>query len=263
MQQYHSSQQPDMMSSLPLQYQAGPSSMPNIPPQALMNFLNQQNNAPFGTPPYERFSLALVDAMKAQIMPSASWDPGSGQTLPQSLFNPQMILSATQPSQDIQTSNAFGAAPGLATDAVYESRASPSRSDLPPSLRRKSPVTSRSPSKASKGKGKATTPTSFSTSLPESPWISHGTTASASPRATLQSGTLFTSETGEELSFFVQIDLNNRFSIVSAIKVSVVIITLESHKLKAIRKTGVESLTTIQLQTMRYFIPDLKHSVIF
>lgn len=259
MQHYHPSQQPTVISTP--QYQAGPSSMPNIPPQALMNFLNQQSNAQFGTPPYERFSLALVDTIKAQIMPSASWDL-AGQNIPQSFFNSQMMLSSSQPSQDIQAPNTFSVAPGPISNGSNEPAHIPtSRADLPPSLRRKSPVTPRSlSSKASKGKGKAATP--GSPSLRDSSWFSRGATATVSPRST-QSGTLFTSEAGDELSFFVQIDLNNRFSVVSAIKVSNLNNSLVLQRLTTIRKTEVESLIIIPPQTMRFFIRDPKPSMIF
>ncbi|KAF9457456.1 hypothetical protein BDZ94DRAFT_1326278 [Collybia nuda] len=214
-QHYHPSQQPTIISTP--QYQAGSS---NIPTQALMNFLNQPSSPHFGTPPFERFSLALVDTIKAQIMPSAPWDLGSDQNVQQSFYNTQMMISTSKASQDTQGSKTFGVNPIPIHNGPNESgRFSSPRSDLPPSLRRKSPVASRSSSSTiSKGKSKAETSRSPSPVLRDSVWFSHGTVTAASPRSSIQSGTLFTSEKGDELSFFVQIDLNNRFSVVSAIK---------------------------------------------
>ncbi|KAG6814081.1 hypothetical protein H0H92_003128 [Tricholoma furcatifolium] len=85
-------------------------------------------------------------------------------------------------------------------------------SSLPPSVRRKSPVVARSTptSHTSSEQMRSFSPSTNRSASTSTRQLSHAVSSS--------SGTLFTSNDGQELSFFVQVDLNNRSQTIGLIK---------------------------------------------
>ncbi|KAF5385227.1 hypothetical protein D9615_001472 [Tricholomella constricta] len=166
-------------------------------PQAMMNVMN---------PSYYAF-------MHQGMMP---WNATAGQNFGASFLNPQMnSMNPGQIPQDPVNVNT-GYTPNSSSMPTHGSIESPqSPSGIPPSLRRKSPVLSRSTpsSYTSSGQMRSASPANYFASM--SSYTSTQSTPGSVPPLL---STLFRSKTGRELSFFVQVDLNNRSKVVSAIK---------------------------------------------
>ena len=190
--------------------------------QALTYLSSQQSNPPSGSQ-YE-FAMSLLDSMKAHGISPGTWTWGSSNDQSTRAQSPSASThSMNSPAfhpQDLSSLNTFGASSSRSSQASVsphqgapDSLPSPT---LPPSLCRKPPVLSRSSSatQSSNSKKKPVSSTSFPESLAAS-----RSSVSASAYPSTQTGTLFTSETGEELSFYVQIDLKNRTPVCNAIKV--------------------------------------------
>jgi hypothetical protein len=210
MPQYHM-QMPIMQSNM-----ASAFTQPMIPPAFLTNFLNSQNPQfnPQQLPShYEQgFSMALVDAMKAY---GYSYPTAQGHAAMQmAMYNPMVLSTMAQTSQDphsmVNISN------NISTDmSTGDLQSSPSL--LHSSIGRRSTNSlsiSPPPSSKAQGKRRAISPNN---SLYPNASRACTEDLGASLRSPVKQG-IFSTEGG--LSFFVQIDLSNRFSIVNAIKVN-------------------------------------------
>lgn len=196
-------------------------------PQMFMNSMGQPNSQVSE----QSFVMSLLDIMKSHGIDP--WSVTQGQIMQNSMtqlpfFAQQYMNSMMQHAQDQQTfpltfdansniSNPFHPPPSPEPSTAPSS---PRSRMLPPSLRRKSTPSSPPPTPHSKGKGRADSPnhsrrkSSYTDSPSQSPYA-----VEVSPLQHAQTGKIFTSKTGEELAFFVQIDLNNRLAVVNNIKV--------------------------------------------
>lgn len=246
----------------------------HIPPH-LMSLLSQQSMPP---PQYEQpmpqqgpsldsFLTALSDVMRTHgISPSMPWGPG--QVMPPSSqlphHNEQQEMNHTM--QPIQSpailhngSNSHSSTTSRSTPSVEipSDRSSPVSGVLPPSFRRKSsPVHPTSPElrpSSLKEKQRAVSPNPLRRRPPYVGPSRSPHEAVTSPRST-QTGKVFTSATGEELAFFVQIDLSNRFSVVSSIKVRVCFLMAGQGFDEIHRKTEAKSSTTTLPRITRFYI---------
>jgi len=190
---------------------------PMIPPAFLSNFLNSQNPQ-FNTqqlPPHHEqgFSMALLDAMKAH---GYSYPTTQGQAAMQMFYNQMLLNTMAQTSQDPHPM--FNISNNVSTDmstATGDLQTSPSL--LHSSIGRRSTnslSTSPPPSSKAQRKRRAISPNH---SLYPNASRACTEDLGASLRSPVKQG-IFSTEKGG-LSFFVQIDLSNRFSIVNAIKV--------------------------------------------
>jgi hypothetical protein len=183
----------------------------------------------------QSFAMSMLDIMKAHGIDP--WSVTQGQIMQNNhsqlpFFAQHYGNSAILPVPDQQPfpltfgTNHNISAQSLQSPPSPESSIAPSspRSGmLLPSLRRKSPPPS-PPSTSlcsqSKGKGRAVSPSrskrkSTHTSTPSQSLY----TAEITPLPHTQTDKIFILETGKELAFFVQIDLNNRLAVVNNIKV--------------------------------------------
>lgn len=176
--------------------------------RTLVDFLSQQSDPRIGA---QYGPMLAATAIGAASWP---WIPPSEQNMHTNTMqmNPQdHQADASLFSMYAHTSNS-----AQATDSQYQDVPSPT---LPPSIRRRSPVVSRSSSESGAPKGKKRSRGRSSGHLPSAETSSPAQRVSASRQPSSQNGTLFTSETGKELSFFVQVDLKDRQSTINVIKV--------------------------------------------
>ncbi|KAF8078683.1 hypothetical protein FPV67DRAFT_1466082 [Lyophyllum atratum] len=197
MQSFPPSQHASTTHGLP--FPTGPS---NIPQQAMLNYMaqclmQQQNMVPWNVPVGQNFG-------------------------PPPFFNPQAISQYPQDPHHLPPNAHMNYSPNSSYISAIGSTNSPlSPSGIPPSLRRKSPVISRStPTSYTSNAGtRSASPVNYSSSM-----SSQLTTRPTLGPAPTPSSSLFTSKTGQELSFFVQVDLNNRSKVVTAIKVCLMVL---------------------------------------
>ncbi|RDB29618.1 hypothetical protein Hypma_015586 [Hypsizygus marmoreus] len=213
--------QPQQMQPHPMMAQLSqsqPGMMPPFPPQAL-NMSGLQFPSGLNSTPSPAHIMNFWNHLYPFLPPGlGGWGIPPGT--PPAMFNQMMPPSSmAPPSQDLNsTPNSISGPTDYIQNALNAqlqgaSNPPPSPSGIPPSLRRKSsptPSQSISSSYSSKGKGKF---------VGASPSVSYP--SSASPRAAGSSAPpepLFVSDTGEPLTFFVQIELNNRLAVATAIK---------------------------------------------
>ena len=213
MPQYHM-QMPIMQNNM-----ASAFTQPMISPALLANFLNSQNPQfnPQQLPPHYEpgFSMALIDAMKAH---GYSYPTAQGHAAMQmAMYNQMALNTMAQTSQDPHPM--FNISNNVSIDmSTATGNLQPSPSLLHSSIGRRSTNSlSTSPPSSSKAQGKRRT------SSPNNLLYPNATRActedlAASLRSPVKQG-IFSTKEGS-LSFFVQIDLGNRFSIVNAIKVN-------------------------------------------
>jgi len=183
--------------------------------RALADFLSQQSDPRFG-PQYT--PLAVAAAMGG--MPTSPWPWG---VPPENIQGNSLQMMNSQgrpvdPSSLLNTSGPNISHSAQAVDLQYQGV--PPSPTLLPSLCRRSPVVSRSSSESQKSKRRSRAASSGHP--PSSAGSSSAVHCTSAPRQpSTQRGTLFTSETGKELSFFVQVDLQDRGLTTSAIKVRI------------------------------------------
>ena len=181
--------------------------------RAFVDFLSQQSDPRIGA---QYAPLALATAMSGGTWP---WVPQNGHA------NPPQMMNNAQGHQLDPSSLPNGFAPNISqsmqpTDLQFQDIL-PS-STLLASSHHKFSVGSPSSfeSQTSKGKKRSRAGSSgYPPSSAESSSAPHRTSVSRQPSA--QTGTLFASDTGAELSFFVQVDLKDRQPVLNAIKVRI------------------------------------------
>ncbi|KAF8898806.1 hypothetical protein BD779DRAFT_1485645 [Infundibulicybe gibba] len=183
--------------------------MVQIHPLVLANLLSQRSNSQSGAQCYDGFTMAYIDSMKVHNLTPAMLNASFVAPAPILSHQPQSstqndhLLSLTHESKVLEvkrytpSSNISSPSSGLKTSTPSPSPLSP-----PSSQRHETNITAPTRSKPASYIG----PSRLPHSIP------------ATPKTISPSTKIFTNATGEELAFFVQIDLNNRFSVVSLIK---------------------------------------------
>lgn len=144
---------------------------------------------------------------------------GAPAPLPPTHYNPQMNLNGTGQDLNMTIASQDNQSPMYtASQELPDVPASPS--GIPPSHRRKSPIISRS--RFHEGSASAMSSSASTSRVSARPLTPPPVTPSARTRPSAQPGSLFTSESGEALAFFVQIEQHNRYMVVSAIKVCLI-----------------------------------------
>jgi hypothetical protein len=183
--------------------------------RAMLDFLNQQSDPRLGA---QYTPLAVAAAMSGA---TGAWPWGllpdqNVQTDPPQMLNSQghHVDSSSLP---IVLSPSISH-PAQATHLQYQD--APRPHTLLPSIRRKSPAGSRSPSNSQTSRSRALS-SGYAPSSAESSSTSRRTNPLQQP---YPKNTLFTTETGRQLSFFIQVDLNERRMAMNAVKVRIPII---------------------------------------
>ncbi|GLB36095.1 putative BRCT domain, a BRCA1 C-terminus domain [Lyophyllum shimeji] len=209
------------------------SQVPQFPPQALPAYMAQSQamvpSFPQSANAMSGFPFAPAPAMfnyMSQYYPMAQsmfqWNAPPGQNFGQHFFNQQIAnpMRLGQYPQDFNPPPAdvnVHHSPTPSYISTVASTNSPlSQSGIPPSLSRRSPfLSTATPSSlhTSKGNTRSVSPPSYA-----SPSSSRPATHPALDPAPTLSSSLFTSRTGTELSFFVQVDMSNRSKVVTTIK---------------------------------------------
>ncbi|KAG5642449.1 hypothetical protein DXG03_002759 [Asterophora parasitica] len=161
----------------------------------------------------------MLMAMLQQQQGMMNWNGAAPQNLGAPFGNPQMMNPMTFGQYPPDSLSALSSAnTSYAPNSSFMSNGSidppQSPSGIPPSLRQKSPMHSRSTPSSYSGQMRSASPTNYYAAM--SSYSSKQSTPPG-PAPSLLS-TLFRTKKGCELSFFVQVDLNNRSKVVSAIK---------------------------------------------
>jgi hypothetical protein len=184
--------------------------------RSFVDFLSQHSDPRIGA---QFAPLAVANAMSGGTWP---WGPPPEQN--PHANPPQLIISQGHYPDPSSLPNVY--APNIGhsvhvTDSQHQDV--PPSPTLPPSIRRRSPVFSRSSSsQTSKGKRKSSAMSSgYLPSSAESSSAPHRNSVSRQPSN--ESGILFTSENGRRLLFFIQVDLKPRQSTITAVKVRILV----------------------------------------
>lgn len=178
--------------------------------RTFVDFLSKQSDPRIGA---QYAPLLVANAVSGGTWP---WVPLLDQNAHANL--PKMMNSHHADSSSLP--NAYASSIGPLAQAT-DLQDVPPFPTLPPSIRRKSPVVSRSSSESQAIKGKRRSRAGSSGYLPSAESSSAPRRTSASRQSSSHRRTLFTSSTGKELSFFVQVDLKDRQLTINAVKVCV------------------------------------------
>lgn len=175
--------------------------------RTFVDFLSKQSDPRIGA---QYAPLLVANAVSGGTWP---WVPLLDQNAHANL--PKMMNSHHADSSSLP--NAYASSIGPLAQAT-DLQDVPPFPTLPPSIRRKSPVVSRSSSESQAIKGKRRSRAGSSGYLPSAESSSAPRRTSASRQSSSHRRTLFTSSTGKELSFFVQVDLKDRQLTINAVK---------------------------------------------
>jgi hypothetical protein len=182
--------------------------------RAMLDFLSQQSDPRLGA---QYAPLAVAAAMSGGA--TGAWGPLPDQNVQ---TDPPQMSNSQGHHLDSSSVPILSSHPAQATLLQYQD--TPQSPILQPLICRKSPAGSRSPSDSRTSRSRAMS-LGYPPSSAESSSASRRTSTLQRPCA---KNALFITETGRQLSFFIQVDLNERRMTMNAVKVRIPIISVYS-----------------------------------